>query len=59
MFDGMKRRKQKPLRQNWKPNLFLRVLYAAWRVAFGAFKIALGAAGTVLIAVVVCAFVVH
>ena len=36
------RRKQKPLRQNWKPNLFLRVLYAAWRVAFGAFKIARG-----------------
>ena len=58
MFDGKKRtRRQKPLRQNWKPNILLRVLYAAWRIAFGAFKIALGAAGTVLIAVVVCAFV--
>lgn len=58
MFDGKKRiRREKPLRQNWKPNFFLKVLYAVWRVAFGAFKIALGAAGTVLIAVVVCAFV--
>ena len=52
-----KNRGQKPLRQNWKPNFLLRVLYAVWRIAFGAFKIALGAAGTVLIAVVVCAFV--
>lgn len=58
MFDRMKKNKrQKPLRQNWEPNLFLKAVYAAWRVAFGAFKIALGAAGTVLIAVVVCAFV--
>ena len=58
MFNGKKRtKKQKPARQNWKPNFLLRVLYAAWRVAFGAFKIAAGAAGTVLIALVVCAFV--
>ena len=58
MFNGKKKaNKQKPLRQDWKPNLFLRFLYAAWRVAFGAFKIAVGAAGTVLIAVVICAFV--
>lgn len=55
MFDGMKKRK--PLRQEWKPNFFLRLLYAAWRVAFGAFKIAAGAAGTVLMIVVICAFV--
>ena len=55
MFDKM--RKQKPLRQEWKPNPILRVLYAAWQVAFGAFKIAVGAASTVVMVVVICAFV--
>ena len=58
MFKREKRiKKQKPPRQNWKPNFFLRVLYAAWRVAFGGFKIAVGAAGTVLMIAVICAFV--
>ena len=58
MFNGKKKeKKQKPLRQDWKPNFFLRILYAAWRVAFGAFKIAAGAAGTVLMVVVICGFV--
>ena len=58
MFKREKRtKKQKPVRQNWKPNFLLRILYAAWRVAFGAFKIAVGAAGTVLMIAVVCAFV--
>lgn len=58
MFNGKnKRNKQKPPRQEWKPNFLLRLLYAAWRVAFGAFKIAAGAAGTVLMIVVICAFV--
>ena len=58
MFNGKKKtKKQKPARQDWKPNFLLRVLYAAWRVAFGAFKIAAGAAGTVLMALVICAFV--
>jgi len=58
MFNGKnKKNKQKPPRQEWKPNLFLRLLYAAWRVAFGAFKIAAGAAGTVLMVLVICAFV--
>ena len=52
-----KRNKQKPPRQEWKPNFLLRLLYAAWRVAFGAFKIAAGAAGTVLMVVVICGFV--
>ena len=54
MFNGKKR---KPPRQEWKPNAILRILYAAWRVAFGAFKIALGAAATVLMIGVICAFV--
>ena len=58
MFNGKKRtKKQKPARQDWKPNFLLRVLYAAWRVAFGAFKIAVGAAGTVLMVLVICGFV--
>ena len=58
MFKREKRaKKQKPARQNWKPNFILRVLYAAWRVAFGGFKIAVGAAGTVLMIGVICAFV--
>ena len=58
MFSRKKKeRKQKPPRQQWKPNGFLRVLYALWRTAFGAFKIALGAVGTVLIIGVICAFV--
>ena len=50
-------KKQKPERQNWKPNFVLRILYAAWRVAFGGFKLAVGAAGTVLMIGVICAFV--
>ena len=58
MFNGKnKRNKPTPPRQEWKPNFLLRLLYAAWRVAFGAFKIAAGAAGTVLMVVVICAFV--
>ena len=58
MFNGKKKdKKQKPLRQDWKPNFFLRILYAVWRVAFGAFKIAVGAACTVLMVVVICGFV--
>ena len=44
MFSGKKKvKKQKPARQDWKPNFLLRILYAAWRVAFGAFKIAVAA----------------
>ena len=58
MFNGKKKtKKQKPLRQEWKPNFLLRILYAAWHVAFGAFKIAVGAVSTVLMIAVVCAFV--
>ena len=58
MFNGKNNRnKQKPPRQDWKPNFLLRLLYAVWRVAFGAFKIAAGAAGTVLMVLVICAFV--
>ena len=44
-------------RQEWKPNFLLQILYRAWRVAFAAFKIAAGAAATVLLIVVICGFV--
>ena len=57
MFNGKKNKKKKVERQNWKPNFLLRIVYAAWRVAFGAFKIAVGAACTVALIGVVCAFV--
>ena len=58
MFDREKKVKKKKLpRQEWKPNIFLRIAYAVWRVAFGGFKIAVGALGTVLIIGVICAFV--
>ena len=58
MYNGeKKRKKRKAERQDWKPNFLLRIIFAAWRVAYGAFKIALGAAGTVLMIGVICAFV--
>ena len=58
MFDRQKKVKKKKLpRQEWKPNIFLRIGYALWRMGFGTFKIALGALSTVLIIGVICAFV--
>ena len=58
MFDRQKKVKKKKLpRQEWKPNIFLRIAYYIWRMGFGAFKIALGALSTVLIIGVICAFV--
>ena len=58
MFEGKKKpKKQKAQRQEWKPNILLRLAYAAWSVAFGAFKIAVGAAGTVVLIAVVCGLV--
>ena len=50
-------KRQKRQRQEWKPNLVLRIAYGIWRVLFGAFKIAVGAAGTVLLIGIICAFV--
>lgn len=52
-----KRGKQKRVPQEWKPNKALIVLQKIWAVFFGAFKIALGAAMTVLIICVVCLLV--
>ena len=44
-------------RQNWKPNWFMGLLYKIWLVVFGCLKVAAGAAATVLLIFVVCAFV--
>ncbi len=52
-----KNRKKGLPRQQWKPHFLLRVLYQIWMAAFSAFKIALGAAATVLLIGVVCGFV--
>ena len=58
MFNGEKKHKKKKAeRQDWKPNFLLRIIIAAWHIAFGAVKIAAGAAATVLMIGVICGFV--
>ncbi len=52
-----KKKKIKPLRQDWKPHWSLNILYKLWMVVFSAFKVAVGAAVTVLLIGVVCGFV--
>lgn len=52
-----KKDKQNLPRQEWQPNGFLRTLLCIWRVVFSAFKIVAGAAVTVALVAVVCAFV--
>ncbi len=54
MANENKKRKKAP-RQEWKPNWFLLLLYKVWMAAFSVFKIALGAAATVVIILGVCA----
>ena len=44
-------------RQEWEPALPLRIISTAWKVAFGAFKIAVGTAATVLFICIICALV--
>ena len=52
-----KKRKQLAPRQNWKAPLVLRILYSLWQIIFTAFKVAVGAAATVVLIVGVCVFV--
>ena len=52
-----KPREPKAARQEWKPNFLLQALYRVWRVVFAGFKIAAGAAATVLLILVICGFV--
>ncbi len=56
MAEEKKRKKGIP-RQNWKPHWTLELLHKLWMVAFSAVKVAVGAAATVLLICVVCAFV--
>ncbi len=44
-------------RQEWNPHWSLKLLHRVWRVLFAGFKIACGAAATVLLIGIVCAFV--
>ncbi len=53
---AMKKRR-KVTRQEWKPNMLLRVLHVVWSIAASSFKIVIGAAATVLFIAVVCGFV--
>lgn len=52
-----KDKKTAPARQDWKPHWVVDVLYRIWRIVFAAFKIAIGAAATVMLIAIVCAFV--
>ncbi len=50
-------KKEEIVRQDWKPHWSIDTLYKIWRVIYGGIKIAIGAAATVLLILVVCAFV--
>jgi len=54
--ENIRRRAKKP-RQNWNPHWLLKILYGLWIAAFSAVKIAVGAAVTVVLIVLVCGFV--
>ena len=54
MFFG---KKDQAPRQDWKPHWSIRLLHKLWMVLFTLFKIAVGAASTALLIVVVCMFV--
>lgn len=55
--NNKKKRRQKPVRQEWKPNFILRLLHKLWMLSFGAVKIALGALATVACICIICLFV--
>ena len=52
-----KKKRRRKIRQEWRPNLLVSILYHVWRIAFAGIKIALGAVATVLLICVVCGFV--
>lgn len=54
---SFKKNKNDPQRQDWKPHWSLQLLYKIWLVIFTAVKVAIGAASTVLLILVVCGFV--
>ena len=55
--ENIRRRRAKKPRQNWNPHWIVKILYGIWMAAFSAVKIAIGAAVTVLLIVLVCGFV--
>ena len=55
--ENVNRRRSRKPRQNWKPHWLLKILYGLWMAAFSAVKIAIGAAVTVVLIVLVCGFV--
>ena len=55
--ENVNRRRSRKPRQNWKPHWLLKILYGLWMAAFSAVKIAVGAAVTVVLIVLVCGFV--
>ena len=52
-----RKKRRKITRQEWNPNLLLKVLRTAWMALFSMVKLALGAAATVFCIIVVCGFV--
>ena len=55
--ENIRRRRARKPRQNWNPHWIIKILYGIWMTAFSALKIALGAAVTVVLIVLVCGFV--
>lgn len=54
---GKNTQKRKEPRQSWKPHWVPDTIYKIWLALFAVFKVAMGAAATVLLIVVVCGFV--
>ena len=57
MANENNRRRNKKPRQDWNPHWLLKVLYALWSAAVSVVKIAVGAALTVILIVLVCGVV--
>ena len=55
--ENIRRRRTRKPRQNWNPHWLVKLLYGLWITAFSAVKIAIGAAVTVVLIVLVCGFV--
>ena len=52
-----KKKRKKAARQSWKPHWTISILQKLWMILFGVFKIALGAAATVVIICGICILV--
>ena len=55
--ENIRRRRTRKPRQNWNPHWLVKLLYGLWMAAFSAVKIAIGAAVTVVLILLVCGFV--